>query len=207
MAPGRSLYRPRRLGNDVWQLMPFLIHLITVIVAVAVALVLAAVRIFFGFNAPGFFGVLFLAGGLAICFLWQISKLIGWAARKFNSRSQTLRKKVDRFPPAEDLHKRMLENWGIAPPSDFFYLTSKGKKAPVRVSMFRAFPLTHFWLRRKGCVSELWDTRPLALRPANRATVRRDGRRAKTKECQQSQPDRGQRMSEGKQEPQQGHQN
>ena len=38
------------------------------------------------------------------------------------------------------------------------YLNSKGARAPVRVSLFRMFPRTYFWLLRKGWVSELWKT-------------------------------------------------
>ena len=90
-------------------LVPFLVHLITAIVAVAVALLLAAVRIFYEFNAPGLLGVLVLVGALAIWLMWKMAQLVGWTARKFNSRSQTLRNKMDKFPPAEDRHKRLEE--------------------------------------------------------------------------------------------------
>jgi hypothetical protein len=140
---------------------PFLVHLITVVVALAVALVAEAVRFFYEFNAPDFLGVLVLVGGLAIWFLWQIAKLVGWTARKFNSRSQMLRNKMHRVgrPYAEDIHKRLFEEYDIAPPPGFYYLTPKGKKAVLRVVLFRAFPLTHFWLLRRGWVSALWTTR------------------------------------------------
>jgi hypothetical protein len=141
----------------VSQLLPFLVHLLTAVVAVAVALVLATVHIFSDFNAPSFLGVLLLVGGLIIWILWKMAQLAGWTARKFNSRSQTLRNKMDKFPPAEDHHKRLEKmGFGFTPPQGFYYLTPRGKKAVLRVFLFRAFPLTYFWLRQRGWASELW---------------------------------------------------
>jgi hypothetical protein len=89
-----------------------------------------------------------------------MAQLVGWTARKFNSRSQTLRIKMDRIGRSDtkDIHKRLFEQFGIAPPPGFYYLTPKGKKALLRVVLFRAFPLTYFWLLRRGWVSELWAT-------------------------------------------------
>lgn len=45
------------------------------------------------------------------------------------------------------------------------FLNSKGEEAPVRVFLYRMFPRTYFWLRRKGWVSELWNTRPYSGAP------------------------------------------
>jgi hypothetical protein len=126
-----------QLHHSLWQLMAFLVHLITVIAALAAALVLAAVQIFYEFNAPDFLGVLVLVGGLAIWLLWKMAQLVGWTARKFNSRSQTLRNKMDKFPPAEDRHKRLEKlGLGFTPPPGFYYLTPKGKKAVLRVGPY-----------------------------------------------------------------------
>jgi hypothetical protein len=43
------------------------------------------------------------------------------------------------------------------------YLNSEGKRSPVRVFLYRLFPRTYFWLRRKDWVSELWITEPTNL--------------------------------------------
>jgi len=48
------------------------------------------------------------------------------------------------------------------------FLNSKGKNAPVRVFLYRAFPRTYFWLLERGWVSELWNTRPYAGAPPSR---------------------------------------
>lgn len=65
------------------------------------------------------------------------------------------------------------------------YLNSQGKKASVRVFLYRMFPRTYLWFRRKGWVSELWDTRPYAGAPHPLVEkvnpfVRRTARRRKT---------------------------
>jgi hypothetical protein len=49
------------------------------------------------------------------------------------------------------------------------YLNSADKRDPVRVFLYRLFPLTYLWLRRKDWVSELWITEPIS-RPTSRGT-------------------------------------